>query len=88
MRDGQSGFLVPPADTYLLAKAMMAMLACSPVDLKIMGELGRAHVTKHFHMEAIHAVYLDTLRHYLKRAPNTEKQTPIVAKEITSPCSE
>jgi glycosyltransferase involved in cell wall biosynthesis len=64
----RTGWLVKPRHLDSLAAAMEDCLATSPVDLQIMGSLGRAHVCKHYPIEAVHKIYLETLAHYLEKS--------------------
>jgi glycosyltransferase involved in cell wall biosynthesis len=48
IRDGESGWLVPPGNAELLAQGMAKMLSATPAELDRMGKCGRTRVAR-FH---------------------------------------
>ena len=53
VRDGVSGFLVPPRDDANLAGAMIRMMDMTPAGRKAMGNAGRTHVASFFDIERV-----------------------------------
>jgi glycosyltransferase involved in cell wall biosynthesis len=50
---GRSGFIVPPRNAEALARAMAAMMACSPEERRRMGLHGRHHVEATFALDSV-----------------------------------
>ena len=48
VRDGESGFLVPPRDAEALGQAMLRLMEQTPERRRDMGERGREHVRVHY----------------------------------------
>ena len=48
VRDGESGFLVPPRDAAALGQAMLRLMEQAPERRRDMGERGREHVRVHY----------------------------------------
>jgi len=48
VRDGESGFLVPPRDSEALGQAMLRLMEQAPERRRDMGERGREHVRVHY----------------------------------------
>jgi glycosyltransferase involved in cell wall biosynthesis len=48
VRDGESGFLVPPRDSEALGQAMLRLMEQTPERRRDMGERGREHVRVHY----------------------------------------
>jgi glycosyltransferase involved in cell wall biosynthesis len=48
VRDGESGFLVPPRDHEALGQAMLRLMEQAPERRRAMGECGREHVRVHY----------------------------------------
>ena len=48
VRDGESGFLVPPRDAEALGQAMLRLMEQAPERRRDMGERGREHVRVHY----------------------------------------
>ena len=48
VRDGESGFLVPPRDAAALGQAMLRLMEQAPARRRDMGERGREHVRVHY----------------------------------------
>jgi glycosyltransferase involved in cell wall biosynthesis len=48
VRDGESGFLVPPRDSHALEQAMLRLMEQTPERRREMGERGREHVRVHY----------------------------------------
>jgi glycosyltransferase involved in cell wall biosynthesis len=48
VRDGESGFLVPPRDSEALGQAMLRLMEQTPERRREMGERGREHVRVHY----------------------------------------
>lgn len=63
--EGETGFLVPPADPEALAKALLRVLSLAPAARRRMGQRGRAIVREHFAIDKtvdqLEALYLQTL---------------------------
>jgi glycosyltransferase involved in cell wall biosynthesis len=53
VRDGESGFLVPPRDHEALAKAMGRLVAMPEAQRRAMGERGREHVRSHYGLSRV-----------------------------------
>lgn len=53
IRDGDTGFLVPPRDTGALAAAMTRLMETPPAQRREMGERGRRHVEENFSVGAV-----------------------------------
>lgn len=64
--DGDSGFLVPPADARSLASALNRVLALSPEQRKNMGERGSARVRARYSVEALQTATLKVYERLLK----------------------
>ncbi len=65
IRDGISGYLVPPIDTAKIAERTIALLG-DPERCRVFGEAGRTFAAEHFSIERmverVNAVYVDLLR--------------------------
>jgi glycosyltransferase involved in cell wall biosynthesis len=48
VRDGESGYLVPPRDHEALGQAMLRLMQQAPEERRAMGERGREHVRVHY----------------------------------------
>ncbi|HKG34197.1 MAG TPA: glycosyltransferase, partial [Gemmatimonadales bacterium] len=48
VRDGESGYLVPPRDHDALGQAMLRLMQQAPEERRAMGERGREHVRVHY----------------------------------------
>lgn len=64
--DGDSGFLVPPADPRRLAFAVDRVLALSPEQRKNMGERGAARVRARYSVDALQTATLQVYERLLK----------------------
>jgi glycosyltransferase involved in cell wall biosynthesis len=53
VRDGESGFLVPPGAPDQLAMAMLRLMALSEADRRSMGDRGRDHVRVHYGLSRV-----------------------------------
>ncbi len=76
VRDGESGFLVPPRDPERLAAAMLRLTELPGAQRRLMGERGREHVRAHYGLGRVvdrwEGVYRDVLsRKGLALAPTT-----------------
>ena len=80
VHNGRNGWLVEPHNHDSLVAALGECLATSLVDLQIMGGIGRAHVCKHYPIEAVHQVYLETLDRHLQN-----KVSQIIAPKPKTP---
>ena len=62
---GETGFLVPPSDSYALAKAIERLLLLTDFERHEMGKKGRTYIQKHYTtkllQQATLGVYLDVL---------------------------
>lgn len=53
VRDGLSGVLVPPGDPVALARAALHVLHLDAAPRRHMGDLGRAHVERHYGLDSV-----------------------------------
>ncbi|HET9976868.1 MAG TPA: TIGR03088 family PEP-CTERM/XrtA system glycosyltransferase [Burkholderiaceae bacterium] len=67
VRDGETGFIVPAADTSALAGAL-ARLATAPAQAAAMGRAGRALVQQRFSLQSMVDQYRDLYVRHLQRA--------------------
>jgi glycosyltransferase involved in cell wall biosynthesis len=65
VRDGETGFLVPPRDHEALARAMLQLVGMSQVNRRSMGRRGLEHVQTHYGLNRVvdrwEAVYREVL---------------------------
>ncbi|HSJ75998.1 MAG TPA: glycosyltransferase [Gemmatimonadales bacterium] len=62
VRDGESGFLVPPRDHDALGRAMLRLMEQTPERLRDMGERGREHVRVHYGLARVVERWQDLYR--------------------------
>lgn len=66
IRDGATGFLVPPGDDGVLGAAMLRLMALPETERRAMGARGRDHVRQHYGLGRVvdryEAVYREVLR--------------------------
>lgn len=66
VRDGKTGFIVPPRDPEALADAMVRMMALPPDARAAMGQAARAYVEAHYALDRVtaqwEALYTELLR--------------------------
>ena len=65
VRDGETGWLVPPRDADALADAIRQALATSPAERERMAAAGQAHVRRNFTLEGMCSATLDVYRELL-----------------------
>ena len=65
VREGETGWLVPPGDTDALAAAIRQALAASPAERNRMGAAGQTHVRRNFTLEGMCSATLDVYRELL-----------------------
>jgi colanic acid/amylovoran biosynthesis glycosyltransferase len=65
VRDGVSGFVVPPGDAAALAEAVVR-LATQPEHWPELGEAGRAHVAEHFNIHRLNDQLVQLYQHVLE----------------------
>ena len=65
MRNGETGWLVPPGDADGLADAIRRALAASPAERARMAAAGKAHVRRNFTLEGMCRATLDVYRELL-----------------------
>lgn len=65
VRDGETGWLVPPGDADALATAIRQALGSSPAERARMAAAGRAHVRRNFTLEGMCSATLDVYRELL-----------------------
>jgi glycosyltransferase involved in cell wall biosynthesis len=53
VRDGESGYLVPPRDADALGEAMLRLMALDPPARRAMGDRGREHVRAHYELHRV-----------------------------------
>jgi glycosyltransferase involved in cell wall biosynthesis len=76
VRDGESGFLVPPRDHEALAKAMGRLAAMPEAQRRAMGERGREHVRSHYGLSRVVERWEALYREVLARKGLTLAPTP------------
>src|SRR5690606_13119093 len=85
--DGESGFVVPPADPAALADAVERVLR-DPALARTLGERGERRVREHFSLEAMLRAIDGLYREQLARAgihvPPAEVRAPAAAGETVS----
>lgn len=65
VRDGESGWLVPPGDTGELANAIREALGASPAERALLAAAGQAHVRRNFTLDGMCSATLDVYRELL-----------------------
>ena len=65
VRDGETGWLVPPGDMGALADAIREALGASPAERTRMAAAGRGHVRRNFALEQMCSATLDVYRELL-----------------------
>lgn len=65
---GEAGRIVPPANSERLAAAIVEVLKLGPDGRRVLGEVGRQHVERHYSIAAVAESY-----RALYAAPNTQK---------------
>ena len=65
VRDGESGWLVPPGDTGELANAIREALGASPAARALLAAAGQAHVRRNFTLDGMCSATLDVYRELL-----------------------
>ena len=65
VRDGETGWLLPPGDTGALANAIREALRASPAERARMAAAGQAHVRRNFRLEGMCSATLDVYRELL-----------------------
>ena len=65
VRDGETGWLVPPGDIGALADAIREALRASPAERARMASAGQAHVRRNFTLEGMCSATLDVYRELL-----------------------
>jgi len=53
VHDGESGYLVPPRDSYALSQAMQRLMNHSETERRKMGDAGRNHVRTHYGLHRV-----------------------------------
>ncbi|MDW8052862.1 MAG: glycosyltransferase family 4 protein, partial [Armatimonadota bacterium] len=53
VRDGETGFLVPPSNPEALADAMLRLMALPEAERRAMGQAGRMHTMANFDLEKV-----------------------------------
>lgn len=69
VREGETGWLVPPGDAAALAVALRAALGASEPERKRMARAGRAHVQRSFSLEGMCSATLAVYRELVPDAP-------------------
>jgi glycosyltransferase involved in cell wall biosynthesis len=67
VRDGESGYLVPPSDAEALSDAMLRLMELPAASRRAMGELGREHVRTHYGLTRVVDRWEDLYREVLAR---------------------
>lgn len=76
VRDGESGFLVPPRDHQALAKAMSQLAGMPEAQRRAMGERGREHVRTHYGLSRVVERWEGLYREVLARKGLTLAPSP------------
>jgi glycosyltransferase involved in cell wall biosynthesis len=67
VRDGVTGFLVPPSDSAALGTAMLGLMALPEADRRAMGARGQDHVRQHYGLARVVDRYEAAYREVLRR---------------------
>ena len=75
-----NGFLVPIRDSDQLANAMQRLLALEPIDLEIMGRIGRKKAVEQFDAQLIATEYISIINRLLPKSKHIgRRKSPAVA---------
>ena len=69
VRDGETGWLVPPGDADALAAALREALGAGTAERERMARAGQAHVRRHFTLDGMCRATLDVYRELLPARP-------------------
>jgi glycosyltransferase involved in cell wall biosynthesis len=67
VRDGETGFLVPPSDDAALAEAMLKLMALPVSERRAMGDAGHHHVRSHYGLGRVAERWEELYREVLAR---------------------
>lgn len=65
VKDGETGFLVPPKDPEALARAMLNLMDISGEDRKQMGEAGRKYIEARYSLDRVVVMWEDLYKEFL-----------------------
>jgi glycosyltransferase involved in cell wall biosynthesis len=75
IRDGATGFVVPPGDPEALARALLALRALGPRARAALGERGRDHVEENFRIDTMADRHLALYEQLLAQRPTAPSVT-------------
>jgi glycosyltransferase involved in cell wall biosynthesis len=67
VRDGETGFLVPPRDDSALAQGMLRLMTLPPGERRAMGDAGHHHVRAHYGLGRVAERWEELYREVLTR---------------------